>query len=409
MRVDALVLRIPLSSPLRSRGYRLLWLGSTISLVGDSFQLVAFSVLVLRLTQSPADWGTVLMLQAIPAALLMLAGGAAADRFRPRSVLLAAHLLQALMVAALAGLTAAERLERWHLYLFAVAFGAAHAFVVPAIGSITPELVPPDRVRSANALSQMTANVARFLVPPLAGAVVAAAGTALAFTVNAASFAVSAGLLGPIPNPPREHPSPAPLLQQIREGLRVAREDAVVWLTIVLSTVFFFGQAGAMVGGLPALAKLTLDGGDRGVGLLYGAVGAGALLGTLFAGTASTIRRPALAAYLLTIGAGVTVTATGFVPSVWAAVPLLVLSGACYSSSGIIFVSMVQTRTRPNTRGRVMSLLALGMVGPTPLSYGAVALAGDLLGPRGIVALGGAFMALSGVIGISRKAVRGGN
>ncbi len=396
----------PMYSLLGLRNYRLLWSAGTISLVGDSFQLVAFSVLVLDLTQSSATWGTIVMLQAIPSALLMLVGGVVTDRFRSRSVLLVSQLLQGALVGTVATLIVADAVALWHLYLFALAFGVVHAFTIPAQAAILPELIPPAQVRSANALTQTTGNLARALVPPLAGGVVAVAGSGLAFAVNAVSFVVSAATLRLLPATPREHPSSDTALQQLRAGLLAAREDSVVWLTIVLSTVFFFGHAGAMIGGLPALAKLTLRAGDQGVGILYGAAGFGALLGALLAGTVATIRRPGIVAYALTVVAGSAVAAAGLAPSVPAAVPLLALSGVAYSVSGIIFVSLVQTRTPAEVRGRVMSVLALGMVGLTPLSYGAVSLVGDLLTARGIMAFGGAFMILSGAIGLSRQAIR---
>jgi hypothetical protein len=261
-------------------------------------------------------------------------------------------------------------------------------------------------VRSANALTQTTSNLARMVAPPVAGGVVALAGSGLAFAVNAASFVVSAAILRRLPSAPRERPSSDTPLQQLRCGLRAAREDSVVWLTIVLSSVFFFGHAGAMIGGLPALAKLTLRAGDQGVGLLYGAAGFGALLGASFAGTAAPVRRQGVVAYALTIVAGGTAAVAGLAPSVATALPLLVVSGLAYSVSGVIFVSIVQTRTAADVRGRVMSLLALGMVGLTPVSYGAVSLAGDLLTPRGVMACGGAFMILSGAMGLSRRAIR---
>src|SRR5204862_7641892 len=90
----AAVPRLPLLAPLRVPNFALLWAGNAVSLAGDQFQLVALAVLALDLTGSTAVLGTVLAVEAVPRALLMLVGGVAVDRFQPRRVMLAANTLQ---------------------------------------------------------------------------------------------------------------------------------------------------------------------------------------------------------------------------------------------------------------------------------------------------------------------------
>src|SRR3954468_2519924 len=89
-------------SPLRTRHFRNLWLGSTVSLIGDQFYLVALPWLVLELTGSGLAVGTMLMVAAVPRAVLMLMGGALSDRFAPRRILLATTWIRMVLVGTVA-------------------------------------------------------------------------------------------------------------------------------------------------------------------------------------------------------------------------------------------------------------------------------------------------------------------
>jgi MFS family permease len=297
--------------------------------------------------------------------------------------------------------------------VYAVLFGTISAFLLPALTSIVADVLPPEQVRAGNALGAMTANLTRFVVPPLAGALVAAAGASVACGINAVSFLLAAACLWPIRMPPRSAEADLPpgairqsAVAELREGVRAARQDPVVWLTIKLSTVFWFGYSGAAIVGVPALAKLTLDGGDRGVGLLYGASGAGALLGALAAGSRASIRRPGAAACLAVAVSGAALALAGSALALWAAALPLALSGACGSAAAVILLTMVQTRVPDAVRGRVMSLATLGIFGLAPLAYAVAGLAGDVLGPRGLLVAAGGFVAVAGMVGLAQQPMR---
>jgi MFS family permease len=413
-----------LLAPLRVPAYRFLWAGRTVSMVGDAFQLVVLPAIVLDLTQRPSGLGAVLMAQAIPRALLLLVGGVVTDRFRARSVMLVSNVLLALIVAALLVPATAGTLELWHLYVYAVAFGAVTAFFLPASTSVLAELLPEEQVRAGNALAMMTANLVRFLVPPVAAIVIVAAGEATAFAVNALSFVLAALLFGGMRTPmpasvgvpgsaaQRDMPAGAGkqekngALHQLLEGIRLARRDTTVWVTIQLSTVFWFGYAGAVFVGLPALAKLALDAGDQGVGIFFGASGAGALLGALASGSRTTIRRPGVVACLSIAAAGASLMLAGLAPTMWTVVPWLVAAGAFGSACAVIFLSLVQTRAPAAARGRIMSLMTLGVFGFAPLAYAAAGAVGDVLGPRGLLAGAGLLVLVCGAAGLGRKEMR---
>jgi hypothetical protein len=207
---------------------------------------------------------------------------------------------------------------------------------------------------------------------------------------------------------PRERVDQAPggAVAQIVEGFRAAGADEVIWLTLLIFTAGALGYFGATLVAIPALAKLSLGGGNAGVGLLYGALGVGSLVGAVATGLVSRVPRPGATAPATTIGTGVTLALAALAPTVTWAMPALALSGAFTSAGVIIYMSLVQTRSAPAVRGRIMALLTLALASTQPLSYAVAGIGGDTLGPRTIILAGGAVLAAAGAFGLSRPAMR---
>ena len=364
------------------------------------------AVLVLDITLRPSGWGAVLTAQAIPQALLMLGGGVAVDRFQSRMVMLAANLLQALVLAPLVLGAALGQLELWHLYAYALASGVAFAFYIPASQTIVPELLPTEQVRGGNALWILAFHVSRFVGPPVVGLLIAQAGPAWALGITVAMFLVGAAALWPVRLVRTTHRSRESAVRQVREGVLAVRDDPVLSIVIPSATIYNFGAAVATFVALPSLAKLTLDAGDEGVGILYAALGGGALVGVLLVGGRAQLPRQAVVGSLTNLGMGVALAGAALAPTLWTAVPFLVVAGAFQSAGGVIFLTLVQMRAAPHVRGRVMALLSLSLFGLTPLAYGIGGLLGDVVGPRGILAGGGAVVFLCGVLMLSSKPIR---
>jgi MFS family permease len=175
-------------SPLGIRHFRNLWLGSTVSLIGDQFYMVALPWLVLSLTGSGLALGTMMMAAAVPRAVLMLMGGVVSDRFAPRSVLLITAAARTTLVAIVAALTWLHVAQLWHLYVLSVLFGTADAFGLPAGQALLPTLVERDQLTTANAMFSGSMQASSLLGPAPAGIVVSVWGVAAAFLVDAVSF-----------------------------------------------------------------------------------------------------------------------------------------------------------------------------------------------------------------------------
>src|SRR5271168_1979853 len=190
------------SHPLRNAVFRRLWLGASVSLLGDQFYYVALPWLVLQLSGSALAMSTVLMTGAIPRALLMLMGGAVSDRISPRRIMIATALSRALLVTAIGTLLVLHRLQMRQLYLLAFAFGVADAFAMQAGSAYLPLLIEREQLVQANSVSQTTAQLITIVGPAPAAIVVKLLGSASAFLLDALSFVAIIAALWSMPDRP---------------------------------------------------------------------------------------------------------------------------------------------------------------------------------------------------------------
>ena len=191
--------QVPLLSSLRHRSFALLWLGQSLSRVGDAVLSVALPWLVYDLTGSAMAMSSVAVLQRVPTLFLLLVGGVAVDRLPRQRVMLASDAVQGLTVVLMAASIGSGHLQLWHLQVMAVVFGAAAAFFRPAFSSITPQLVPKDELISANSLVSVSRSFAQVGGPLLGAGLVASGGIATAFAFDAATFGISVLCLFAVP------------------------------------------------------------------------------------------------------------------------------------------------------------------------------------------------------------------
>ena len=402
--------RLGIFAPLAIRPFALFWMAAILIWANEYVRSVAIASLALDLTQRPSGLANVLTLSAVPVTLLMLVGGLAADRYRPHVVVMGALFVSAANVGALALMSALGGLAYWHLLVYAVAGGIANGFFSAAYFAVLPSLLPADRVRSANGLTQVTESLARFVAPPLAGLLVAAAGAPPALAAAAALALGAALLLSAIraerPVPPEAARQGRSPLAQLAEGFRAARGDEAVWVLIWTGTIAVFGTTAAMAVGFPALAKLGMNAGDEGIGVLFGALGAGALAGAFLTGALRSVRRPGLVLVFAGVAEGGLLVLAAFAPTLWAAVPLIALAGLVEAVRIVLALTMLQTRPAAAVRGRVMAIAALAAFGLNPVAHALAGAVGDTWGPRTVVALGGILLALGCGLAASSRAVR---
>src|SRR4051812_12123829 len=153
---------------LRSRDFRLLWFGQSISVIGDGLIIVAIGLFVTRLTGDPSDVGLVLAAYVIPLVLLLLVGGVIADRLPRQAVMVVSDCIRALLHGTLALLIAFGAVRIWHMVVIGLLYGTAQAFFQPAYTGLIPQTVPEGEIQSAQALGGISRELAQFISPAIA-------------------------------------------------------------------------------------------------------------------------------------------------------------------------------------------------------------------------------------------------
>lgn len=392
-----------------NRDFKLLFMGSSVSALGDQFTLVALPWLVLKLTGNPAALGLVLAAMALPRAVFMLIGGAVVDRMSPRRVLLVSRAVNAVFIALLAILVMAGAIQMWLVYLVALGVGISTAFVYPAGTSIMPQLVERDQLQSANAVFMGMRQMCMFLGPALAGFVIAggsklaptaladATGMGWAFTIDAVSFIFSLVSLWMVRIHTDYHP-PEPeggVLADVMKGLKGVWEDVPLRAFILYVSAVAVFVGGPIQVGLPVLANSRLDLGAASLGILMTANGGGIIVGSVLSGVGARLSRGRLGIMVLCIDftIGLAVLLLTQVHSTLAGAALLALTGVLGGIAQISVFTWIQQRVPQAMLGRTMSVVMLTFLGLGPLS---AAVAGVLLNVVSLTALfGGAGLALS--------------
>ncbi|QMU74183.1 MFS transporter [Streptacidiphilus sp. P02-A3a] len=376
------------------------WFGSQVlSSSGSMTQAVALSWVVLQQTGN-AFWLSVLSLCTWGPLLLLGAwAGTLVDRHDRRRLLLATQLLLTLSGLALSLLTATHLLALWLILVISVLSGVVTTVDSPARQVYVVDLVGTKAVASAVGLWEVALNASRVLGPALGGALLATVGPAACFLANAISFLPPLYVLWRmVPQPDRaagRRARPAKEPGAIRSGLRYAWRTPVIRACLPLSTAS--GMLFAMGIALPLLATRALHLGGGGYGALMAAFGLGALPGALLAAGTVTPTGPRVRVLALATGGSVLLTA-------WA--PYLVVAFGAMALTGFTSIwfiattnTLVQLESRPEMRGRVMSLWGMAMTGTLPLTGFLVSGVGESLGARAGFSVSGTALLLAALLG----------
>ncbi len=357
---------------------------------------------MLHLTGSGLGVSGAVLAEIAPVLLLALLAGPLVDRLPRVAVMVAADLVRLVLAAVLA---------LWHgdiAVVYTVAFGlsAGSVFFDPAAASLLPTLVGDEQLVAANSGIWSAAVLSQILLAPLAGLLAATAGFGWAFAANAASFAVSAGLLRGLRA--GEQPPPvatAGIWSQGREALALLASDRLL-RALALAQALGALSAGATSALLVVLAGRRLHVTGTGYGLLLAAIGVGAFTGPLLATRLSVhAHRPGLVFGAFGLR-GLVDLALATVTALPAALGALAFYGLGTSTGNVTFSSVIQSHVPDGLRGRVFSAFDLiwqSMRLASLLLGGALA---DTLGIRAVYYTGGALLlaaALTGLLNTSRR------
>jgi MFS family permease len=386
-------------APLRHRDFRLLWTGQTVSSFGNAVRSVALPFQLLALGASPLELGIAVAINTATSVAFLLLGGAVADRFPRRALILASDLLGGCVVAVIALLSAAGQLRIEHVYVAAVGLGAADAFQSPAYSAIIADLVPASILRAGNAARLLGRSLARIVGPTVGGLVVALAGPAPAFAIDALTFLFSFATLL-LANPPRRANAPrTSILGEIRQGFAYVFSVPWLWTTnlyFMLVNVAYAGQSGVMT---PLLVRDELGGGAEMYGTITAAYGVGTIVASVVVAQL-VLRRPGRPMFAFEVLAGLAVLAIGLTPFLPAVVVLMALIGVGLSSSTVIWQALLQRHVPERMLGRVSSIDLLGNSVINPIApLAAAALAGSI-GPANTFVVAGSYAVAFASVGL---------
>lgn len=377
-------------------------LGQVVSLTGTWMQGVAQSWLVYRLTHSSVLLGTIGFLTHLPVLLLGPAAGLAADRWPRRNIVLVAQSAFLIQASTLAVVTLTGAVTVPHLLALAAILGAINAFDIPARQSLYVHLVGQDDLPNAIAINSITFNAARVAGPSIGGLFVATLGEGMCFAANAVSYlaVIGALLIMRAREAPRsEHP---PALEHLREGFRYAWTNPLVKTLLLLTAIGNVASTPVSVLG-PVFAGDIFQRGSRGLGLLVGAMGFGAVIGMVVLARSrdASQMRPVISASVLgTAGALACYALSPWFPLSLAA--MAVLGFNLFRQLGATN-TLIQSAISDEYRGRIMSLYSMTVVGMLPLGNLLSGFAGHWLGARGTVLAGSAVSIAAAALWFSRK------
>ena len=260
---------------LEERPFRLLWLGQTLSALGDAFIPVALAFAVLlELGGSAADLGLVLASFTVAQVVLTLVGGVWADRLPRRAVMIGADVVRAGLNAFLAVVLITGTAELWHLVAGAGISGAAIAFFNPASSGLIPQTVSAARLQQANALIRVSRGTIQIFGPAVSGLLVAGFGPGWAFALDSVSFVASVAFLAALRLPSAARRSRQPFVRELADGWREVRSRTWVWASLVCFSLSNIAVATYFVLG-PLVVFEELGGApDWGLILTGGSIGA---------------------------------------------------------------------------------------------------------------------------------------
>jgi MFS family permease len=350
------------TTPLRtSPAFRRLWVGQTISTFGSEVAAVAAPYQLYHLTHSTLQVGLLSLCELVPLLTLTIAGGAVADWFDRRRLLLRTEALLA-AIAALFALNAALPHPRvWAIYALVTVAMSVFSIGIAGLNALIPSLVEPGQIAAANALESVYSSTTSVAGPALGGILIAAFGLTGAYALDAVTFAGSLWSIWRLPPLPPSGDRPS--LSSVAEGFRYVRRTRVLLgMFLVDSNAMVFGMPRAL---FPALAAGRFDAGATVLGALYAAPYAGALVASLTSGWIGHVRRQGLYVAVAAMLWGVAIALFGFAHALWLALLLLAAAGAADNVSAVLRGTILLTVTPERLRGR-LSGIEFAQVAATP-------------------------------------------
>jgi MFS family permease len=374
-------------SPLRDYpDYRRLWIGQAVTFVGSEMALVALPFQVWKLTHSTLALGLFSLTELVPLLTLTLAGGAVADAFDRRRMVLVTETLQAFGVAGLLVNASLPHPSIVAVFAFATVVAACFSAGVGAMRSLPQRLLPEEVYAQAGALDSIYYGLGGVAGPALAGAIIGAAGLPAVYAIGMASFAATVVALWGLPPMPPHPDADRPGIRSVVEGFRfVARENVILGFFVVDTNAMVFGMPLAL---FPAIAAHFGNSANY-LGYLYSAPAAGALIAGLGSGWVAHVRRQGIVVVAAASLWGVAILGFAYADRFWLALVLVGLAGLADQVSAIFRNAMLLSLTPDRLIGRVRGIEFMQVASAPTLGNLEAGVVASLTSIRTSVASGG--------------------
>ncbi|HEU4356769.1 MAG TPA: MFS transporter [Actinomycetota bacterium] len=383
-RVPELVDRVGILRPLRIRDFRLLWIGMTVSMIGDGIYVVAVAWQAYEIWNEPSALAAVGLAWSIPQMLLLLFSGVLSDRLDRRRLMIVGDVVRFIAIGAVGLLALADELTLPRLVGIVIVYGAGQAVFGPAFSSIVPTIVPDDLRVQANSLSQFVRPFALALVGPVVGGLLIQwIGLGWAFLADAGSFVFSAAMIVAmrVRAAQRDEGGHASMRADLVEGFRFVRRRPWLWASMVAATVSLLFTWGPWDVLLPYVVKNDLGGSPASLGVVYGAGGVGAVVVALTMGQRGSLpRKPITVLYVSWAFGMLLLAGFGLVTELWQAMVVALVAEGSITLLMVIWVTLLQRLVPSEMLGRVSSLDWLISTAGVPLSFALVGPAASAFG-----------------------------
>jgi MFS family permease len=381
---------------MRDRSFRLLWSAHTISSFGDALTSLALLVTAQRLTGSTSAVAATAIAIALPQLVFGLFAGVLVERWNRKRVMIVADVGRAVLVLGFVAVTA-DRL--WLLYVLAFAQSAVGTFFGPARATLVAELLPADRLLSANSFSEMSRVVAGVAGVGAAGVLAGASSTlSVVFVVDAATFLVSAVLVALVPTVHARHQEAARgAFGELTAGLRIVFGSRTLVGVVAAGSVAMLGLGAVNVLLVPFLVG-ELDASEYWFGPLEAAQVSAMVAAAMLVAAFSSRLRPTKLISLGALGLGASVVGVAACMAPWQLMIALFAAGWFVAPLQASVTTLLQTAVPVNFRARAQAAFITLVSGAGLVSMCTAGVAAETAGVRGVLVASGAIVAVAGLV-----------
>jgi MFS family permease len=385
-------------SSLKIRNFRLFFTGQAISLSGTWMQTIAQDWLVLKLSGSGTILGAAIALQFLPILLFGPFAGVLVDRFPKRKLLYFTQASAAILALILGIFVVTGYIRLWMIFIFAPLLGLINSIDSPTRQTFIFDMVGKEQISNAVALNSTIVNLARVIGPTIAGILIATVGLASCFLFNAISYIPVLIMLFLMNSNEMHHPSLSSQSKpHLRDGFRYVLATPKLRNTLIMMTIIgTFSYEFSVV--LPLLAQFTFHGNAASYAALISSMGLGSVAGGLV-----TAGRRKVVPHMLVRSAlffGFAILIASILPNFLLVLIMMFFIGFFSINFLASGNTTLQIESKPEMRGRVMSLWAMAFLGSTPIGGPIIGWICEHAGPRWGLVVGGIAAITAAMIGL---------